>query len=69
MELKEKPTHFYSIFFAEKNNRVRKRIYLYNNQQITKKIFFPFQRDNIILRKTIAIHPKSIHLELLECAV
>ena len=37
MELKEKPTHFYSIFFAEKNNRVRKRIYLYNNQQITKK--------------------------------
>ena len=51
MELKEKPTHFYSIFFAEKNSRVRKRIYLYNNQQITKKIFFPFQRDNIILRK------------------
>ena len=51
MELKEKPTHFYSIFFAEKNNRVRKRIYLYNNQQITKKIFCPFQRDNIILRK------------------
>ena len=54
MELKEKPTHFYSIFFAEKNNRVRKRIYLYNNQQITKKeqynlnklqkrYFFPFK--------------------------
>ena len=41
MELKEKPTHFYSIFFAEKNNRVRKRTYLYNNQQ--RKYFFPFK--------------------------
>ena len=59
MELKEKPTHFYSIFFAEKNNRVRKRIYLYNNQQITKKIFFPFQRDNIILRKNNCQTPKK----------
>lgn len=59
MELKEKPTHFYSIFFAEKNNRVRKRIYLYNNQQITKKIFFPFQRDNIILEKINCHTPKK----------
>ena len=59
MELKEKPTHFYSIFFAEKNNRVRKRIYLYDNQQITKKIFFPFQRDNIILRKNNCHTPKK----------
>ena len=56
MELKEKPTHFYSIFFAEKNNRVRN---LYNNQQITKKIFFPFQRDNIILRKNNCHTPKK----------
>lgn len=43
MELKEKPTHIFTAFFAEKNNRVRKRIYLYNNQQITKKYFFPFK--------------------------
>lgn len=59
MELKEKPTHFYSIFFAKKTIESEKRIYLCNNQQITKKIFFPFQRDNIILRKNNCHTPKK----------
>ena len=53
MELKEKPTHFYSIFFAEKNNRVRKRIYLYNNQQITKKEQYNLNKLQKRLRRNV----------------
>ena len=37
MELKEKPTHFYSIFFAEKGY-----IYIIINK-LQRKYFFPFK--------------------------
>ena len=44
MELKEKPTHFYSIFFAEKKTIESEKGYIYIIiNKLQRKYFFPFK--------------------------
>lgn len=58
MELNEKPTHYYSIFFQKKKQKLQEEIYNINNQQLTNKILF-YQRYNTILIKNNCHTPKK----------